>query len=71
MEMEEYIKIIGENIIQRRKELGIKQVDLAHSVGIEDSSLRRIESGRTNPTFKTLFQIAQALDTEVIDLLEK
>jgi transcriptional regulator with XRE-family HTH domain len=71
MEMEDYIKKIGENIIKRREELGIKQVELAHDIGIDDSSLRRIESGRTNPTFKTLYQIAEALKIEVVDLLQK
>lgn len=71
MNEDEYIKRIGENIVFRRKELGIKQIDLAILVGIEDSSLRRIESGRTNPTFKTIYRIANALNCEVIDLFKK
>lgn len=71
MNEEQYIKIIGSNIVSRRKELGIKQIELAHTIGIEDSALRRIESGRTNPTFKTLYKIATALEVEVSELLKK
>ena len=69
MDEDEYIKNIGIIIQEKRKELGVKQVDLAHSIGIEDSALRRIESGRTNPTIKTLLKISTALGIQVEDLL--
>nr|WP_294858684.1 helix-turn-helix transcriptional regulator [uncultured Fluviicola sp.] len=69
MEDFEFVKIIGDNIISRRTELGIKQIDLATSIGIEDSALRRIEKGKTNPTAKTLLKIAIALNTEVSELV--
>lgn len=71
MNEEEYIKLIGQNIVSKRKELGIRQVDLALSIGIEDSALRRIETGKTNPTFKTLFKIATALNIEVVELIKR
>ncbi|MGB0884728.1 MAG: helix-turn-helix transcriptional regulator, partial [Flavobacteriales bacterium] len=61
---------IGENIKQIRLQKGIKQIDLASSIDIEDSALRRIEAGRTNPTVKTLFLVAQALEVEVTDLFD-
>lgn len=70
MNEEEYIKKVGQNIINRRNELGIRQVELAHLLGIEDSSLRRIEKGKTNPTFKTLYKIAEILKFDLIDLLK-
>ncbi len=69
MDEAEFVKIIGDNIVSRRTELGIRQIDLATSIGIEDSALRRIESGRTNPTAKTLLKIAVALNVEVSDLV--
>lgn len=62
MNEEEFIKFVGANIKKTRIEKGIKQIDLAIKIGIEDSSLRRIESGRTNPTLKTIFKIAEALE---------
>ena len=70
MSEDEYIKLVGSNIVARRKQLGIKQIDLAHKIGIEDSSLRRIESGKTNPTFKTLYRIALALEMDLSTLIE-
>lgn len=71
MEGEEFVKIIGENIVYNRKKLGLTQIDLASSVGIEDSALRRIERGRTNPTVKTLLKIAEALEVEVSVLVSR
>jgi len=71
MDEDEYIRNIGINIQEKRKELGVKQVDLANSIGMEDSALRRIESGRTNPTIKTLLKISIALGVQVEDLLNK
>lgn len=61
-------KNVGARIKQMHVEKGMKQLDSASKIGGEDSSLRRIESGRTNPIFKTLFRIAVAIDLEVINL---
>ncbi|MCE1199368.1 MAG: helix-turn-helix domain-containing protein [Marinilabiliales bacterium] len=62
---------IGIRIVELRKLKGIKQIDLAISSGIDDSSLRRIEEGRANPTIKTLSKIAQALGVEVGDFFAR
>lgn len=69
MEEEDYIKNIGQNIRLQRAKQNLTQLQLAESIGIEDSALRRIENGRTNPTIKTLFRIAKALHIRVEDLL--
>lgn len=71
MTEQEYILIVCNNIKQKRIEKGFKQIDFAHEIGIDDSSLRRIESGRTSPTLKTLFRIANALQVDVAELLPK
>ena len=65
MEEQEYITWVGKNIKKIRIEKGIKQIDLALKIGIEDSSLRRIEAGKTNPTIKTLYRIAKALEIPI------
>lgn len=70
MELEEYLILIGKNIVDLRNSKGVKQVELAHKIGIEDSALRRIESGRTNPTIKSLLNISEALGVELVDLLK-
>ena len=69
MKEEEYIKQVCENIKQLRIHKGLTQIDLATEIGIDDSSLRRIESGRTSPTLKTLYRIAIASKIEIKELL--
>ncbi len=68
MNEEDFIKNVGEKIKEIRLLQNIKQIDLAFKVGIEDSSLRRIESGRTNPTLKTLIRISIALEIDIKEL---
>lgn len=67
---QEFIKKLGERIIFLRKEKKLKQIDLATKVNIEDSALRRIESGRTNPTIKTLLRITDALEINIKELFD-
>lgn len=69
MTEQEYISKVCENIKQVRIQKEIKQVELAAEIGIDDSSLRRIESGRTSPTLKTLYRISQALKIDLSELL--
>jgi transcriptional regulator with XRE-family HTH domain len=66
----EYIKKIGIRIVQLREEQNLKQIDLAIAINIEDSALRRIETGRTNPTIKSLMRIAKGLNVELTDLFD-
>ncbi len=49
-EEREYLKFLGKNIIKIRKKNNLKQEGLSDILDIDDSSLRRIESGRTNPS---------------------
>lgn len=65
---EELLIEIGKRIVKLRKQRGMKQVELAAKLNIEDSALRRIESGRTNPTTKTLYRIAKELDVDITKL---
>ena len=68
-EAERYIKKIGERIVQLRTEKNLKQIDLAIRLNVEDSALRRIEKGRTNPTIKTLYRIAKELNVKLSELI--
>lgn len=69
MEDDKFVKILGENIIRIRKEQKLTQKELSYRLDIEDSALRRIEKGRTNPTILSLKKIAAALQVDVSDLL--
>lgn len=68
--LDQLIKHIGKNIVEIRKIKGLRQSDLAAIIDMEDSSLRRIERGRTNTTIKMLFRIASALEVDFYDLIK-
>ncbi len=64
----DFFKKVGKRIVSLREEIGIKQIELATNINIEDSALRRIESGRTNPTLKTLLRISEHLGVTFTEL---
>lgn len=64
----DFIKELGKNIVAIRKEKGLKQKELSDLLDMDDGSLRRIESGRTNPTTTTLLSVASALDISMAKL---
>jgi DNA-binding XRE family transcriptional regulator len=68
MTEEEYIKEVCTKIKLIRVKKKMTQLELACKIGIEDSSLRRIESGKTNPTLKTIYRIASAFEIEVEEI---
>lgn len=71
MQEEEFAKTIGKRIKALRIEKQFTQIQLSDKLGIEDSALRRIESGRTNPTLKTLVKISEALGINLSELVSK
>lgn len=66
---EEYLKKLGQRIIEIRKSKNISQIDLSYDCGFEKSTMSRIESGRANITIKVLRKIAKYLDVNEMDLL--
>lgn len=68
MDEEVFIMQLAERIKQLRVEKGMTQLDVASKMGIDDSSYRKIESGRTNPTARTIYKLAIALDVSVFQL---
>ena len=69
MNDDEYLVKLGERIVSLRKERNLRQIDLSDKVGIEDSALRRIESGRVNSSINMLRKIAYAFNLEITELL--
>jgi transcriptional regulator with XRE-family HTH domain len=67
--MEEILQI-GKNISRYRKKNGMTQLDLAVACGMEKNSIGRLETGRTNPTAKTLLKIAKALNVTLSELVK-
>lgn len=59
-EIEELTNIVSA-MIDKRTALGITQRDLAHLCGLPQSSIARIESGKTTPKLDTLLKIIHPL----------
>jgi len=69
-EEKKYLKKLGNRIVSIREEKGIKQKELSDLLDIDDGSLRRIESGRTNPTTTTLLSLSKALNIKMSELFK-
>lgn len=70
----EYDRIIAEiisAIIQRRKELGISQANLAKKMSVSQSMISQWESGDCNLTIKTIVDIMDSLDIQFNVCFEK
>lgn len=60
-EIEAMSQIVGA-MIERRHELHLSQRELAERCGLPQSSVARIESGKTSPNLSTLLKIYGQLD---------
>ena len=61
---------IEENPIKRaRSEAGLTQVQLAEKMGCSQQEVQRWESGKVNPTAKTLKKLAEAIGCNAGDLI--
>lgn len=54
---------IGKRIAKRRRELGLKQVQVCEAAGINDKYLSCIERATSIPSLEVIMKIAFALDT--------
>ncbi|TFU16417.1 helix-turn-helix domain-containing protein [Proteus mirabilis] len=61
--------IISKKIKQKRKELGVTGIEIAHSLEISQQHYSRIENGHTKITVEHLFSIAFVLGVKPQELL--
>ena len=54
---------IGRRIAQRRRELGLRQVEVCEQAGISDKYLSCIERATSIPSLEVVMKLAVALDT--------
>ncbi len=59
---------LGEKIKKLRTKKNMTQNELALECDFEKASMSRIESGRSNPTIRTLYKICGALDVNITEL---
>ena len=64
------IKELGKRIAFYRKQKGLTQAYLSDLTEMEESAVRRIELGKTNPTFKTLLRISRGLEVPLKELVD-
>ena len=56
------------NIAELRNNKDISQTQLANAIGVETSTISRIETGKSDPSAVTLFAIAKCLEVTVDEL---
>lgn len=64
----EFYRNLGQNIKNRRKELGLTQQQLADKMNMSLNFVGKIEVAFSKPSLDTLIEIADALETTVSDL---
>ncbi len=64
----DFLANIGNRIRQHRVRVNMTQNDLAIKCKFEKATMSRIESGKSNPTVRTLVKISNALDIHVSEL---
>lgn len=60
----------GKHIMQRRRELGLTQEELADKVGVSQKTISKIENGLEELKITALAVIADALSCEITELIE-
>jgi transcriptional regulator with XRE-family HTH domain len=62
---------VGLNLQRLRRDKGFSQEELADRAQIHQTYLSGVERGRRNPTITVLQRIAEALDADIADLMER
>lgn len=71
MQAEELKLIVRDNIIARRKEMGLSQSQLADKVKVAQPYISALEKGDRTPTLATLAKLAESLATTPDALLTR
>jgi y4mF family transcriptional regulator len=59
------IKMLGETLKNRRKELGVTQPHLAELAKVSTNTLYKLERGQGNPSLDVLNKLAEVLGMEL------
>ena len=68
--MREWRSIIGKNVRRLRVEKGMTQERLAFAAELDLTYIGGIERGRRNPSLLVMARIADALEVELVELLD-
>ena len=67
-EVQRLAKILGNSIVERRKILGMTQIELANRLDMAPDALSRIENGYVAPRFNRIEEMAKVLECSVAEL---
>ncbi len=68
--MHDDAKKLGANLKRIRLNKGIKQTEIAKTLGVDRSFVSNIENGKTNPTLSTIASLAKVLEVSTNELLK-
>lgn len=63
-------RLVGRNLARIRRAQGLTQEQLEERSGFSQQYLSGLERGRRNPTVVTVYELAQALGVNYLDLLQ-
>ena len=63
-------KLVGGNFARLRREKGLTQEEVEARSGFSQQYISGLENGSRNPTIITLYELAQALGVDCLDLLK-
>jgi transcriptional regulator with XRE-family HTH domain len=69
MNTDSSLRDLGQRIRRRRTVKLISRRVLADLAGLHENTLKAIENGHGNPTYRVLLQIAESLGVSIRDLL--
>ena len=64
-------KSLGQILRQLRQERGLSQEELALESGYHRTYISQLERGQKNPSLRTIFQLAEALEIEPSEIIER
>jgi DNA-binding XRE family transcriptional regulator len=68
---EELQAVFGQHLKAARLKAGLKQSDVAARTGVTQQYLSLIEAGQQNITLRTMILLAEVVDRDIRDLLQK
>lgn len=63
-------KLVGRNLARLRNQKGLTQEQLADKSGFSQQYISGLERGRRNPTVVTVYELAQALGVNHVELVK-
>ena len=66
---ESLLKALAAEVKSLRTGLGVSQEELAHRAGLNRTFIGRLEVAQTQPSLTVLFQLAQALEVDAVELV--